>query len=175
MDEDIMRCLGETDELSVFSTESVIQLLEFKWNGPCGYLHTFGSINHFFYMAIFSMFVNVHYVYTPYYDYDYPTLKPFLLLLLLLSLIYPCIYDMMQLKIQGTRVYLSDKWNYCDQIHIWGGFINVVTHLGWVETDIKFKETLLIVLCVIMLLKSFFFLRIFRSSSQLVMMMIKVA
>jgi len=34
--------------------------------------------------------------------------------LIFLCLVYPLIYDMTQLRLQGLKEYFSDKWNYID-------------------------------------------------------------
>ena len=120
------------------------------------------------------MYINLDYVYTPYYGQDYKSEKQLLLSLMLTSLLYPCTYDMMQLKNQGVTEYFSDKWNLCDQTHIWGGFLNIAVHFEVIDFGYQFRISLLSLLCVLMLLKTFFFLRIFRSSSHLVIMMIQV-
>jgi|DEB0MinimDraft_12_1074336.scaffolds.fasta_scaffold38495_2 hypothetical protein len=120
-----------------------------------------------------------------------------------LCLIYPFIYDMTQLRLQGFKTYFSDKWNYFDQLHIWGGFLNIYNHsqydpsavftevqigvnddnepiFGMVNFNdnaesvfqVRFRKTMLILLTLLMLIKSFFFMRLFRSMAHLVSMML---
>ena len=52
--------------------------------------------------------------------------RPVLCWLMLITLIYPMTYDMLQLKKQGPTEYFKDKWNYLDQGHIWFGVTNII-------------------------------------------------
>lgn len=45
--------------------------------------------------------------------------------MMLICLIYPMVYDFLQLKKQGMAEYYSDKWNFLDQGHIFLGIANV--------------------------------------------------
>lgn len=73
-------------------------------------------------------------------------------------------------------MYFSDKWNYVDQFHIWGGIFNVLLHSIDYDSDwfAQVKKMLLITLCFFMLVKTFFFMRLFKSMAHLVMMMLQV-
>lgn len=105
------------------------------------------------------------------------------------SLLYPTIYDFTQLKKQGLREYFGEFWNYFDQAHIWLGYLNIILH--WIFQDDQvlvngvyelvkndnFKEirkVITIIVTSVMLLKTFFFLRIFKNLSYLVLMMSRV-
>jgi hypothetical protein len=41
-------------------------------------------------------------------------------------LLYPTIYDMLQLCKQGPCEYFGEFWNYLDQGHIWIGYANLL-------------------------------------------------
>ena len=111
-----------------------------------------------------------------------------------LFLFYPLVYDMTQLKKQGFKVYFSSIWNYLDQGHIWIGYANIANqmwfHKKYKDTDLsdidlyepntEFQEDrhrselMMILVTLIMLFKTFFFLRIFIKLSNLVAMFSQV-
>jgi len=68
-------------------------------------------------------------------------------------------------------------------MHIWGGFLNIYLHTGeeayhtfdLVETgSVHLRKTVFIILTFVILIKTFFFLRLFRSMAHLVSMMKQV-
>ena len=75
------------------------------------------------------------YVYGP--TYGNSPYRPYLFGINITFLTYPCIYDLMQLKKSGIQAYLSDKWNYIDLMHIWGGFLNIFLHLFYEYEELK--------------------------------------
>lgn len=90
-------------------------------------------------------------------------------------LIWPLIYDMTQLCKAGVREYFGDKWNHIDQANIWGGFISIVIQLTTFETKElnlqRLGDIFLILVTLLMLIKTFFYLRIFSQLSYIVTMM----
>lgn len=48
------------------------------------------------------------------------------IILLIVGIIYPFIYDLSQLIRSGLSDYLSDPWNYADMIYIYGSITNIV-------------------------------------------------
>ena len=95
-------------------------------------------------------------------------------------LIYPFIYDMTQLSRQGLKNYFSDKWNHIDQMHIWFGFLNIILQ---VYTSIfksqnheinHITQLVQIAVTFFMLIKTFFFLRIFSNLTYIVTMIRQV-
>ena len=162
-----MDCIGNTRELAIFETQAVHDLLEFKFKGQCGVLLKVGGAFHLFYFFLFSIFINEFYVYRVLTD------KLWLLYgLMALCLFYPLVYELAQLNMQGRQVYFKDKWNYIDSFHIFGGFISIYLHS--LENrdrmiDIVCKS-LLVFLCSLLLMKTFFFMRLFKKLAHLVMM-----
>lgn len=129
----LMRACGSTDELEIFKSKALGDLLEFKWCAYAGTIHKVGLFSHCCYVAAFSAFVNVFYVYSAELHTDSLNLS---LVTLGVCLTYPCFYDLTQLKKQGCRNYFSDKWNWCDQLHIWGGLINIYLH--WTSNNANY-------------------------------------
>jgi hypothetical protein len=90
-------------------------------------------------------------------------------------LIYPLIYDMTQLSKAGFRDYFGDKWNHVDQLNIWAGFSSVIIQVVTFETASlhlqRLGDCVLILVTMLMLIKTFFYLRIFSQLSYIVTMM----
>ena len=58
-----MDCFGDTEELAIFETKAVSDLLSFKWKGRAGLVHKVGCTSHLTYLCAFSIFINKLYVY----------------------------------------------------------------------------------------------------------------
>jgi len=93
---------------------------------------------------------------------------------LLICLIYPMVYDLLQLKKQGLSEYFSDKWNYLDQGHIWIGIANVFIQRTSNNILSRESQVVMLIATVFLLIKTFFFLRIFKDLSFLVTMVKQV-
>jgi hypothetical protein len=73
----------------------------------------------------------------------------------------------------GLNDYLSDPWNYADMLYIWGSITNVVLQSLYGPYFLPCK----ILMCLIvglLIIKSFFFLRIFPSLTPIVVMITNV-
>ena len=91
-------------------------------------------------------------------------------------LTYACIYDMTQLFQQGCDYFL-DMWNYSDQLHIWGGFLTIYYQFVYEGDSIPRTpecQLTMFISAIMMLIKTFFYLRIFKSLTKLVIMIKKV-
>ena len=88
----------------------------------------------------------------------------------MICLMYPMTYDMLQLKKTGIVEYFSDKWNYLDQGHIWFGVANVMMQRYTSDIQGTMNIILMLVVTMLLLIKTFFFLRIFEELSFLVTM-----
>jgi hypothetical protein len=87
-------------------------------------------------------------------------------------LVYPTFYDGTQAIKQGGS-YLSDPWNYLDIMHIFLGYLNIYTQAKTGTWELWSKITMILVI-LICLLKTFFFMRIKMSFSYIVTMIINV-
>ena len=163
----IMHQCGQTEELELFECHAMKDLIEFKWTSYARSIHYIGFSMHMMYFVVYSLFCFDVYVYQ-----DTSHQGVFLILMAIL-LLYPLIYDMTQFRKSGVKVYLSDMWNYSDQCHIWLGYTNLIVHHvhppNWHST--KFLS---LVVTFFLLIKTFFFLRIFGELSYLVTMMKQV-
>jgi hypothetical protein len=146
--------------------------LEFKWNNYAKQIHYLGFVSHLIYLIVFSTNVSYDFVYR-----DFSQLR-ILKTIQAITLIYPLVYDMTQLRKQGFRDYFREGWNFFDQSYIWIGYINLlVQRSDGKEVSIQllhFQKVMMIVVTFLMLIKTFFFLRIFMHFSYLVTMMRQV-
>jgi len=94
------------------------------------------------------------------------------LLILGTCLLYPLVYDTRQACKQGAD-YLADVWNYMDMIHLSLGYLNLIFQKFVGTWELPSKITMIIV-TVVCLLKTFFFMRIVKSFSYIVTMIISV-
>jgi hypothetical protein len=90
---------------------------------------------------------------------------------MLICLIYPLCYDSMQMIKIGVLVYAQDPWNYIDMAHIWVGIANIFVQRFNSDMLALENTLLMVVVALILLMKTFFYLRIFKSLSFLVSMM----
>jgi hypothetical protein len=165
---DILDALGETNEQGIFSTQIIKDFYDFQWNSYASYIHYFGASMHFIYMIVYTSYVNDIYL------YRLMDNRVAYCWAIMLCLLYPFMYDSLQLFKQGPTEYFQDPWNFIDQAHIWCGIVNAL--LQRFSPDILSKHNILFMVLVstIMLLKTFFYLRIFISMSFLVSMLKQV-
>lgn len=86
-------------------------------------------------------------------------------------LIYPLVYDVTQAFKQGSD-YLKDVWNYMDMTHLSLGYFNIFCQLH--DTWSLTSKITMIIITVVCLLKTFFFMRIVKSFSYIVTMILSV-
>ena len=80
---------------------------------------------------------------------------------------------MTQLILDGPRAYFSDPWNWADFVYIYGSLVNVVIQ-NIVGPDEVITEVLMCIIVVLLLVKTFFFLRIRTSFTPIVIMLTNV-
>lgn len=61
-DVDLMGLLNKTEELTIFDTKSVQELIEFKWDSYALSHHLVGCFLHFFYLIILMIYINIIYI-----------------------------------------------------------------------------------------------------------------
>ena len=117
---ELLELMSETEELDIFNSKVVQDFFEFQWNSYAKSLHYFGAFIHLMYLIFFSVYSNLIFIHRNFES------RPILCWAMLITLIYPMTYDMLQLKKQGPTEYFKDKWNYLDQGHIWFGVTNII-------------------------------------------------
>lgn len=89
--------------------------------------------------------------------------------MLAVGILYPWLYDMTQMFRGGFYDYFSDLQNYADMLYIYGSLVNIFLQLRLGPFNIVSK----VCMCIIVLLlvsKTFFFLRIFPTLTPIVVM-----
>jgi hypothetical protein len=93
-------------------------------------------------------------------------------MVLAVGLLYPLAYDGTQMMKQGAD-YFFDAWNYLDLLNIFLGYGNL--YLQWkYGTWRLYSKIAMIVIVMVVLMKTFFFMRIKMSFSYIVTMIINV-
>lgn len=164
----LMDALAETDELSLFEAKVVNDYYDFMWNMYAKHIHYFGACVHFIYLILFVTYVNQIYL-----NRNFGVRVP-LVWCMVLCLIYPAYYDLKQLTKVGLLEYFQDPWNFVDQGHIWIGLASLFVQRFVPDILNEGSQILMIVTTLIMLVKTFFYLRIFKSLSFLVSMLSQV-
>jgi hypothetical protein len=91
-------------------------------------------------------------------------------MLLIIGIVYSTLYNITQLFREGIKQYVSDEWNIIDAFYILTGVSQIIVHRILGPFHFISKIQMLIVI-MIALNKTFFFLRIFKSYSNIVTML----
>jgi len=94
-------------------------------------------------------------------------------MLLAVGVLYPALYDWTQMYRSGLSEYFSDFWNYTDCLYIWSSIGNIICQ-NMVGPFSLISKMLMIIIIVVALIKTFFFLRIFDALSPIVTMLTNV-
>jgi hypothetical protein len=205
-----MEAIAGSEELSIFKTDLVMDLVDFKWQRFAFKQHVFGALVHVIYVVVLIYYINYTFLVskatwrTPD-DTAIPPAKTYAsklecnalvtptddnndwndecirisppasaqyLYIIFCCLIYPLIYDGTQALKQGSG-YLHDPWNYMDMMHIALGYYNIYCQINIGTWELTSKITMIFV-TIVCLIKTFFFMRIVKSFSYIVTMIINV-
>lgn len=164
---DFMSLCESTDELDIFETDCLKELIDFKWVTYSQKWHILGCIMHFLYMFTIVLFVQHVYI-----EMDLEE-KHYYDTILAAGILYPLTYDTMQLWRVGVKEYFSEFWNYTDFAFIWLGVANVIMQ-SFDEPFALYNKLVFILVILMAIIKTFFFLRIFGSLSYIVTMLTHV-
>ena len=85
-----------------------------------------------------------------------------------IGIFYPFLYDTVQLCISGCADYFKDAWNWTDFIYQYTGILNLILQF-LIDHSLTFASKITMILVLLLqLIKSFFFLRISSSFAYLV-------
>lgn len=89
------------------------------------------------------------------------------------GIVYPAAYDISQMVRDGLLKYMEDVWNFNDVVYIYGSIANIITQasLGPYNT---ISRVLMIFIVLMLIVKTFFFLRIFPILTPIVVMITDV-
>ena len=189
-DVNLLGLCSESDELEMFGSESLQDCIEFKWAQYGQNWHFMGFFLHLVYIIILIMYTdfvyikkaeNVEIAGTDGVDAlpgtaeievehnDDESLRNFSIILLA-GIIYPLVYETVQMFKGGIGDYLSDAGNYIDLLYIWGSVAMSVIHIvkGPYEW---YSKALMIIVVILAIRRTFSYLRIFKSLSPIVTML----
>jgi hypothetical protein len=93
--------------------------------------------------------------------------------LLLGGILYPAVYEFLQMIVVGFSAYLSDLGNYVDLLYIWGSVGMSIVHIT--DSPYRWWSQLLILFSILLATRRLFnYLRIFNMFSPIVTMLSKV-
>ena len=106
---EFMKVLADANDLKIYTTKSVKQLLDYKWL-------MYGKQHHMlcFFFHILYIILYTGYVYLIYMDTHTESEHLWYTGALLLGVIYPMIYEMIQFWQVGKEDYFESTWNYLD-------------------------------------------------------------
>jgi len=162
----LLSLCADSEELGMFETEAIQDLIEFKWIQFSWSLHFFGCCIHMGYIVILLVYSYLVYVKAGDNSDQYNWA-------LLAGVIYPAFYEAVQMHKCGIRDYMSDTGNYIDIIYIWGSIAMSVIH--GIKTP--YHSTSILLMCIVAILavrRTFNFLKIFTSLSPIVTMLTTV-
>jgi|TARA_B110000285_G_scaffold78424_1_gene90299 hypothetical protein len=93
-----MGLLNATEELDVFGTKSVQELITFKWDSYALSHHLIGCFLHFFYLIILMIYINIIYIDGTGDKKD----QQVYVALLAVGVLYPQVYNLARIAKQGV-------------------------------------------------------------------------
>jgi len=165
----IIQAIANSEELELFKTDAVKDLVNYKWGAFASSVHWFGWLIHMLYIISLQMYITKIYLAD---DIESVTSTPVWLYVIGFCLLYPAFYDGKQMYKQGWA-YLDDPWNYLDVVHISQGYLNLVSQFFFSPFGLLNK---IMMICVVFtcLMKQFFFMRVVMSFSYIVTMIVNV-
>jgi len=121
-DVSIMSLAADSEEIEIFTTASLNNLIEFKWVSYGKRHHLLGCLMHFIYTFVFILYVSQACLYDD--EDENKTTQKIYAILLLVGILYPAAYDCTQLIRGGIAEYVSDPVNFADLTYIWGSIAN---------------------------------------------------
>ena len=158
-----MDLLSQTDELVVFNTISIQDIIEYKWMQYGRKHHFLGMAMHLFYTFMIMIYVKQAYI-------QETNLQRTYTILLAMGVIYPGMYEFVQMNKIGTTAYFSDLGNYSDCLYNWGSIMNVLLQNVLGPYHIVCR-VLMIIIVLQVLIKTFFFLRVFPVLTPIIVML----
>ena len=153
----------------MFLTESVQEVINFKWDLVGRKWHMIGCISHMYYMGVIAVYIDIVYNKNLMTDENRINLQ----MQLLTGCIYPSVYDFTQMYKTGLSEYFSDNWNVMGSLYLLNSIAQIGLHLTLGPFVFYSK---LAMTCVIMLslAKTLFYFRIFDAFSTIIKMLTTV-
>lgn len=154
--DDLLDAVSASEEESVFETKVIKDFYGYMWRKFAHKIHVFGFIQHLIYVILFTVYIHEVYLYRHFYN------RTLLSNFMGISLIYPAYYDILQLSKIGPKDYFAEFWNWIDQAHIWIGISNALLQRFNGNILAPLNLTFMILVALLVIVKTFFFLRIFK-------------
>lgn len=184
-DVNILGCMCEGDEIEIFNTDCVKDVIEFKWGAYGFNFHLFGLIYHMAYMVILFLYTNIVYISPPEHivdgkpvppyaaNYDYSQINMYSYFLLA-GVLYPALYEIKQMA-GGLVDYFADLGNYIDIVYIFGSIAMAILHMTLPEGPYgPVSKVMMLIVVTLAIRRTFNYLRIFRMFSPIVTMIFQV-
>jgi hypothetical protein len=94
-------------------------------------------------------------------------------ILIAVGILYPALYDFTQMVRAGLAEYFGDAWNYADILYIYGSMANIILQLYLGPFNI-YSRIVMCIIVILLIVKTFFFLRIFPLLTPIVVMISNV-
>lgn len=164
-----MQLLNESDELEIFATETITQLLDFKWEEYALTFHKIGCLMQIFYVIMMFVYINSIYINTS----GTASEKQLYTILLALGILYPTLYHITKMCRDGICNYFSQIKNYQDIFYIYASIANIILQNILDPEDLACK-ILMIFIILLAVVKTFYYLKIFGALSPIVTMLANV-
>jgi hypothetical protein len=178
-DDSVIEALASSDELELFSIEAVKDMLDYKFLTFAYRVHLMGFIVAITYILALSVQISVIYMGTPVRDdqgqiISLPEANTTMLAIQFICIVYKFVYDLNQFFRQGVIEYFQDFWNYLDILHISFNFLNFWQQYTN-QSNTFFAQLIFVLNLLTCGAKLLFFLRIFKSLTTIVTMIVQVA
>ena len=172
MNEDInlMGLFNESDELSIYETDLIKELITYKWNTYAFGHHIKGCMFHLYHMLTLIIYIDVAYIKNIRGDDGTYHVRTFCNFIIFTGLVYPVFYEAKQLYRVGFVSYFTDLSNFVDITYIIAAASNILIQFYKGPFHL-YTKGLMIYILLIGLVKTFLFLRIFSSLSPIVNML----
>jgi hypothetical protein len=121
---------------------------------------------HLFYVFVIIVYTNTSYI-------SESNNQQLYSVMLAIGVLYPLCYELIQLSRGGCTDYLKDPWNYADILYIWGSVFNIIAQNVFGPFHLVCKS-LMCIIVTLLIIKTFFFLRIFPLLTPIVVMITNV-
>ena len=120
-DSALLQLFAASEELEIFASETVQQMIDYKWNRYAVNHHYFGLGMHCYYILMLALYTYFIYM-LPYTEAAHTGLT----IALATGIIYPWVYESIQLRVEGARAYFRQSWNYIDFVYCYSSIVNLI-------------------------------------------------
>lgn len=96
-DVDFMNMCSDSDEIEMFQSEYLQDLIDFKWNAFASGFHKIGMFIHITYLVAIFIYVTDEYIYRKDEALEFDNLRLVLSIVILCTVVYPLVYESLQM------------------------------------------------------------------------------